>query len=91
LLTVNRFIYPLPIKTAITPIRNRNPTTTNHIIMENQIGNVRTHTQLNDTYPNALRRMRMSQIGMVPMLTDFVFLVSIVVVFVNFIIYDVRT
>jgi hypothetical protein len=56
-----------------------NTITTNHIIMENQIGKVRTHNQLNDTYPNALRRMRKSQIGMVPMLTDFVFLVSIVV------------
>jgi hypothetical protein len=29
-----------------------------HIITENQIGKVRTHNQLNDTYPNALRRMR---------------------------------
>jgi hypothetical protein len=87
---VTRFIYRFPIKTAITPIRNRNPTTTNHIIMENQIGNVKTHNQLNDTYPNALRRMRISQIGMVPMLVDFVFLVSIGVVF-YFIIYNVRT
>jgi hypothetical protein len=59
-------------------------------MMENQIGKVRTHNQLNDTYPNALRRMRTSQIGKIPILADFVFLVSIGVVFYS-IIYDVRT
>jgi hypothetical protein len=56
-----------------------NTITSNHIIMENQIGKVRTHNQLNDTYPNALRRMRMSQIGKMLILMYFLFLVSIVV------------
>jgi hypothetical protein len=61
-----------------------------HTIAVSQIGKVRTHTQPIDAYPNALRRMRTSQIGKIPILTDFVFLVFIVVVFANFIIYDVR-
>jgi hypothetical protein len=48
-------------------------------MLENQIGKVRTHNQLNGTYPNALRRMRTSHIWKIPILEDFVFLVSIVV------------